>query len=363
MKRILPSIAAVAVAFCLVTAPAYALNRADLVNQSEHVVDGWYYNDWFGYFEILDNNPAAAAGAIYHNEHGDLWVTSTGDAGWWMECMEDILGVFYIVADSYPSLHSPAIFSQVEGYWGFYVKGSAPKRSFFDYGSGSWSMIPAALRHRPDGPHGPVPFWWVNHGLLDLSRRVSNHSPVTVGQLKNVAATAKAFLDARLDMRPELWEFAFADYGGNPFPLPLGDPGGNHGVANLGQLKYLASGFYRVLHNLDGFDADAWLASMGVSAIGGYPWDPAAPAAGNRRPANIGQLKLLFSFPLDAHASARVQSSWVGAYLLSIGTPPHADPDGDGLTNLEEFLLGTDPTIATPSYSPGAPGAPALVVF
>jgi fibronectin type 3 domain-containing protein len=61
--------------------------------------------------------------------------------------------------------------------------------------------------------------------------------------------------------------------------------------------------------------------------------------------------------PASAPASAtpvQTFSQWIAAYFPGVTDPniigPNADPDGDGLTNLEEYFLGTDPAV------PDAPG-------
>jgi alpha-tubulin suppressor-like RCC1 family protein len=42
--------------------------------------------------------------------------------------------------------------------------------------------------------------------------------------------------------------------------------------------------------------------------------------------------------------------SWEQFYLGQVGVDPSADPDGDGLTNLEEYQLGTDPSSASNGF-------------
>ena len=44
---------------------------------------------------------------------------------------------------------------------------------------------------------------------------------------------------------------------------------------------------------------------------------------------------------------------WQLLYFHQIGIDPNADPDGDGLSNLQEFLLGTDPTVFNLPDAPG----------
>ncbi|MBC2595669.1 Ig-like domain-containing protein, partial [Ruficoccus amylovorans] len=75
------------------------------------------------------------------------------------------------------------------------------------------------------------------------------------------------------------------------------NPGINYAPLNLGQLKALAKPFYDVMHAADGFII---VLSDGTSLSSGeYPWDPATPLSANYAPANLGQLKYVFSFSLE----------------------------------------------------------------
>jgi hypothetical protein len=44
--------------------------------------------------------------------------------------------------------------------------------------------------------------------------------------------------------------------------------------------------------------------------------------------------------------SALLPDSWMIRYFGAVGQDPNADPDHDGMSNLQEYLLGTDPTVA-----------------
>ena len=68
--------------------------------------------------------------------------------------------------------------------------------------------------------------------------------------------------------------------------------------------------------------------------------------------ANIGQIKNLFAFALPAldllfdgdHNG--LPDAWERQHFGAIGIDPHADPDGDGADNLQEYKDDTDPTNA-----------------
>jgi Bacterial TSP3 repeat len=113
----------------------------------------------------------------------------------------------------------------------------------------------------------------------------------------------------------------------------------NKAVANVGQLKRVASAFYIRLAEVDPTLTPALIQSillrMGLPSnhlsnptpevI--FPW-LTAPLAEDMAPANIGQLKMLFSFDLSTSP----------AFAL--------DRDSDGLTNLQEVERGTNPQLA-----------------
>ena len=140
------------------------------------------------------------------------------------------------------------------------------------------------------------------------------------------------------------------------------DPGINYAPLNLGQLKALAKPFYDVMHSAEGFTIV--LADGTVIQEQEYPWNPTTPPSENYAPANLGQLKYVFSFYL---------ANWLGSQMPSEEPPGwedvpdswkqqivDADPNDaitdisqvhayddfepDGLTNYMEYCVGADPT-------------------
>ncbi len=53
--------------------------------------------------------------------------------------------------------------------------------------------------------------------------------------------------------------------------------------------------------------------------------------------------------PVDADGNG-INDDWEVQYFGHIGVDPNADPDGDGFSNLQEFLAGTDPTNSASAF-------------
>lgn len=131
-----------------------------------------------------------------------------------------------------------------------------------------------------------------------LADQNPNRAPVTLGQLKYFAFQAKARLD---------WVYSndggagtqidnlIASFG--QFPLTQAQKFENFVIANIGQLKHVASIFYARLRE-KGYNLKLAFTSKGLPAnwASDVPWDVSTPLEQNHAPANLGQLKMCFSF-------------------------------------------------------------------
>ncbi|MBA4388962.1 MAG: hypothetical protein C0404_13355 [Verrucomicrobia bacterium] len=106
-------------------------------------------------------------------------------------------------------------------------------------------------------------------------------------------------------------------------------------TVNVGQLKQVAAPFYDRL--------------IAVGFTNDYPWTSNTTTDDvDYAIANIGQLKELFGFDATTDADADTLPDWWEIkYFGSIAAQNAAgDPDGDGLTNIQEFSLRTNPDAA-----------------
>ncbi|MDX2081720.1 MAG: fibronectin type III domain-containing protein [Terrimicrobiaceae bacterium] len=199
------------------------------------------------------------------------------------------------------------------------------------------------------------PGWWTDSptAILDTSDPASvedNYSPANLGQLKNVAKQAKAHLDAHLPGGAGSEVNALiASFGENLTPE---ERAANYSPANLGQLKAVAKPFYQRLHL---FSYELTDPPLGRDATTGFPWTAATTDDDNYAPANLGQLKRVFSFDLSA-PPGQLPEWWQKHYFNGqTGIDPNADADGDGVSNLAEVMQRTSPTASQDGDGDGIP--------
>ncbi|WP_238710835.1 hypothetical protein [Oceanipulchritudo coccoides] len=196
-----------------------------------------------------------------------------------------------------------------------------------------------------------TPDWWTDPATAIYENATpptepEHYSPVNVGQLKYVATQAKAYLDSiytGLD-----WNWAYEGSGvTNPFPFVSQD---NYSPVNVGQIKAVAYGFYKILDSrLHGSSQNISDFGGSTSSLDGFtvPWDSIITGE-NSDVANIGQLKLVFSFwpdrdTIDADGLADYWEKRIWGNTTT-ASDPNGDVDGDGISNIEEFQTGGDPS-------------------
>ncbi len=222
------------------------------------------------------------------------------------------------------------------------------------------------------------PVWWGERGVGggyegEITPQIvaQNYEVANVGQLKHIAKRAAEELDEKLANVGGAGESvsalidSFKTYSSNEVGY---NPQSNYDILNLGQLKAVAKLFYDRLHEVNAAFPESvmWPAGMALDAnaadLHPYPWNPmpsvespdyAESLAQNYLSANIGQLKYLFAWSINTANLPAVKDSnnnaidddWEIKFfgrLLNLNEE-NEDFDLDGLSNLEEFLSGTNP--------------------
>lgn len=191
-------------------------------------------------------------------------------------------------------------------------------------------LIPSVLAVNPS--------WWTDqqYGFWNGSD-TDYFAPLNVGQLKYVANQAKAYLDSELGGIN--WNDAYSP---NSNPLPFSNTGDNFAPVNVGQLKAVAYGFYRVLAEVD-YPVRASLMYQGVSSADisvvdgmNVPWNGIGLNPENYAPANVGQLKVVFSFSVNPDGSSAYDLSGIGDVYGFVDT----DADNDLFDAWVKLLAG-----------------------
>jgi hypothetical protein len=171
--------------------------------------------------------------------------------------------------------------------------------------------------------HALPPSWWVQWGATDGSPLVDD-AAANIGQLKHMASKAIAELEVNLPGGAgHVLLNMLADWRAPADPSgPVRD---DSAALTVGQLKFLGKLFYDRL------------ISVGYPTT--YPWTTTDEDDDDTAMANVGQIKYVFRFDLQADADEDGIPDWQEPLLTS-----HTlDTDGDGMSNADEVAAGRDP--------------------
>lgn len=205
---------------------------------------------------------------------------------------------------------------------------------------------------------GAPPAWWAGRGVTNQNE-ADDYAPINQGQLKNLLKSTALELDEKLPGGAgETLHQMIAGWA-NPTAQP-----DDYAAVNVGQLKAVAKAVYDRL--------------MAGGIVADYPWKLSSVPEDDFALANIGQAKSLFAFTVPTNPSAPPESVpilqavvrdwWIVQYELGnsqvfdgtiIGPdgqsfwqkynletdPTLVDTDGDGISDYEEVLAGTNPII------------------
>lgn len=188
------------------------------------------------------------------------------------------------------------------------------------------------------------PAWWSDPATTIFSgapQDNENWAPANVGQFKHVASQARQYL-----------ELTLAQGGGAGVGVRNAtkfNNSENFAPLTVGQLKSVGKAFYdrlaQIGFNWQGSGEDYW-----GTPTQPYPWTGTVHPE-NCAPANLGQVKRIFNFHLNAAFLTRDQDSdglkdwWEKSYFNNLTTANgNTDSDADGLTNAQELSLGSNPT-------------------
>lgn len=164
---------------------------------------------------------------------------------------------------------------------------------------------------------------------MDPAQTTNDYAAVNIGQVKNIATKARDEMDTALPggagttLNAMISSFGVVAPDRNDFA-----------AVNVGQLKTAAKPFYDRL--------------IAVGYTNTYPWSNTDPTRNDFAQVNVGQVKNLFSFDLTTDTNANGLPDWweIKTYGSLGAATGAADGDSDGLTNAEEYALGTNPQTA-----------------
>lgn len=211
------------------------------------------------------------------------------------------------------------------------------------------------------------PGWWYDGDVPviapnDASDPENNHGVANIGQAKWVAKNA---LDALREVLPDMADQVEGDLVGAGKPITSWDPpvtqtekDAQRAPLLIGQLKAISAPFYNRIHAV----APQWLASerayYEMPDTGTfYPWTATTDDDSNKAPATIGQLKAVFSLDFGADRETGADADdlsdlWEWAVVNASGTD---DWTGIGQINRDNAEQARTDTAASAKV-PGKPG-------
>ncbi len=209
----------------------------------------------------------------------------------------------------------------------------------------SAGMIASSLTSLEAEPTHPL--WWADLGVTNANA-VQNKGVAQLAQVKNIANMAHFELESLLP-------------GGVGFNVPFIIPNAPDSTwyqtqkkaLNLGQLKAVAKPFYDRLNEISPAWVEGQLQASGLATLNThyfqdtngyfYPWSPTTPVSENYKPANVGQLKLVFAlrFREDADSDSLKDLVELAMYGDTLGDGTTTDYDDDGLSDAAEVQAGT----------------------
>ena len=235
----------------------------------------------------------------------------------------------------------------------------------------------------PSGQLGSRPDWWFSRGVLTRTNpgapsstwptdyaAADDYAVANVGQLKNVASKAAEELNKLLPFGAgaEINQMVAA-WKADPSTLAPGVVRDDYAAVSAGQLKNVAAKFYDVFKRLN-------VAVGPVAAVGQYPWPQPTQNTDDYAVVNLGQLKHVFSFnpqplreiPWTTNGDSNsMPDAWERFYFGNTGVTDGGDGElganvPDGLSNALEYVLGTNPT-TTALTDPSDPANTAALNF
>lgn len=173
------------------------------------------------------------------------------------------------------------------------------------------------------GTEPPPPSWWAARGATASGAAEDNWAAANLGQLKQMASTARDELNVALptgagapinNLVLGWWDITGAD---------------DFAIANLGQLKAVAQPF--------------WDQLIAAGAATSYPWTGSGASPDDFSAANLGQLKNVFHFEIDLDGDG-LPDSWEKHFVGNTSSNASTmAANGNGLTLLQCYQMGVDP--------------------